>query len=76
MMLAVGLSYVVFILLRYVPSRPTFFFCHLKKIIYFWLHWVFVAMHALSSCAEQGLLFVALHRLLISVASLVAEHGL
>ena len=29
-----------------------------------------------SSCGERGLLFVALRRLLIAVASLVAEHGL
>ena len=31
---------------------------------------------AFSSCSERGLLFVAVHRLLIAVASLVAEHGL
>ena len=31
---------------------------------------------AFSSCRERGLLFVALHGLLIAVASLVAEHGL
>ena len=31
---------------------------------------------AFSSCGEQGLLFVAVHGLLIVVASLVAEHGL
>ena len=31
---------------------------------------------AFSSCSEQGLLFVAVHRLLIAVASLVTEHGL
>ena len=31
---------------------------------------------AFSSCDEQGLLFVAVHGLLIAVASLVAEHGL
>ena len=31
---------------------------------------------ALSSCSEQGLLFVAVRGLLIAVASLVAEHGL
>ena len=31
---------------------------------------------AFSSCGEQGLLFVALHGLLIMVASLVAEPGL
>ena len=31
---------------------------------------------AFSSCGERGLLFVALHGILIAVASLVAEHGL
>ena len=31
---------------------------------------------AFSSCGEQGLLFVAVRRLLIVVASLVEEHGL
>ena len=31
---------------------------------------------AFSSCTERGLLFVAVHGLLIAVASLVAEHGL
>ena len=31
---------------------------------------------AFSSCGERGLLFVVVHRLLIVVASLVAEHGL
>ena len=31
---------------------------------------------AFSSCGEQGLLFVAVCRLLIAVASLVVEHGL
>ena len=31
---------------------------------------------AFSSCGERGLLFVAVHGLLIAVASLVAEHGL
>ena len=31
---------------------------------------------AFSSCGEQGLLFIAVCRLLIAVASLVAEHGL
>ena len=29
-----------------------------------------------SSCGEQGLLFLVVRRLLIAVASLVAEHGL
>ena len=31
---------------------------------------------AFSSCSEQGLIFVEVHRLLIAVASLVVEHGL
>ena len=31
---------------------------------------------AFSSCGERGLLFVAVCRLLIAVASLVVEHGL
>ena len=31
---------------------------------------------AFSCCGERGILFVAVHRLLIAVASLVAEHGL
>ena len=31
---------------------------------------------AFSSCSEQGLLFIAVHGLLIVVASLVVEHGL
>ena len=31
---------------------------------------------AFSSCDVQGLLFVVAHRLLIAVASLVAEHRL
>ena len=44
---------------------------------YFWLRWVFVAVCGLfSGCGERGLLFVAARRLLIAVASLVAEHGL
>ena len=38
--------------------------------------WVFVATWAFFSCGERGLLFLAVHGLLIAVASLVAEHGL
>ena len=30
---------------------------------------------AFSSCGERGLLFIAVHRFLIVVASLVVEHG-
>ena len=31
---------------------------------------------AFSSCGEWGLLFIAMHGLLIAVASLVEDHGL
>ena len=45
--------------------------------IYLLRHWVFVAARGLfSSCGERGLLLVAVHRLLIALASLVVEHGL
>ena len=33
-------------------------------------------VRAFSSCGGQGLLFIAVRRLLIAVAFLVAEHGL
>ena len=57
------------------------FLCFLKIICLF--IYLFLAAlglrcctRAFSSCSEQRLLFVAVHRLLIAVASLVAEHGL
>ena len=44
---------------------------------YFCLCWVFCAVLDLSySCGKWGLLFIAVHRLLIAVVSLVGEHGL
>ena len=44
------------------------------SFIYFWLHWVFtVSCRLFSSCDEQRLLFIAVHRLLTVVASLVAS---
>ena len=45
--------------------------------IYLWLRWVFVPSHGLSLVvASRGYSLVAVCRLLIAVASLVAEHGL
>ena len=62
-----------------VPSCPLFLI-FIKKciiiVIVIWLHWVFVAVQAFSSCGEQGQLFVVVQGFLIVVASLVAEHGL
>ena len=57
---------------------------NLKLLFFFKIH-LFINLAALglrcctrafSSCGEQGLLFVAVCRLLIAVASLVVEHGL
>ena len=52
--------------------RHSFFFKFLKIFYLF----IFGYARAFSSCGEQGLLFIAECRLLIAVASLVAEHGL
>ena len=55
-----------------------FFFFFFKFVFLFIL--VALGVHcyarAFSSCGEQGLLFVEMHRLLTAVASLVAELGL
>ena len=48
-----------------------------KNVLYFWLCGVFVAVHRFSLVVEsRGCCPVAVHRLLIAVASLVVEHGL
>ena len=58
-----------------------FFFCEFLASLFIYL--LFLAALGLHCCVgsfssyhEQGLLFVAAHRLLIAVASLVAEHRL
>ena len=52
-----------------------FFFYFL--CIYFWLHWVFIAVPKLSLVAvSRELLFVVARELLFAVASLVSVHGL
>ena len=60
-------------------SKFSFFF--FNKFIYF--IYLFLAVlglccwaRAFSSCGERGLLSIAVHGLLIAVASLVAEHRL
>ena len=40
------------------------------------LCWVFIAAHGLAASSCWGLLFIVVHRLLITVTSLAAEHGL
>ena len=45
--------------------------------LFIWLYWVFMAAHGLSLVMESGdYSLVAVHRLLIAVASLVVEHVL
>ena len=55
-----------------------FVFFYIFNFIYLFL--AVLGLHccarAFSSCGKQGLLFIAVHGLLIAVASLVAEHGL
>ena len=57
-------------------TKGLFFFFY--KFIYLFLAALGLrcCVQAFSSCGERGLLFVAVRRLLIAVASFVAEHGL
>ena len=57
---------------------PIHFICFINLFIYLFLAalGLWCCAWALSSCSEQGLHFIATHRLLTAVASLVAEHGL
>ena len=69
-------------------STLTFFYNGSSSILFYifiFLNFIYLFLavlglrccaRAFSSCGEQGLLFVVVRRLLIAVASLVAEHGL
>ena len=61
-----------------VARYKILFFINLFYFIYLFLAvlGLHCCMRAFSSCGKWGLLFVMAHRLLIAVASLVAEHGL
>ena len=62
--------------LTYHPFMPLFLSSFFFPI-YFWLHWVCIAAHWLSLVtASRGCSLVAVHRLLIAVASLVVALGL
>ena len=57
-------------------------FAIVSFISFFYLTYLFLAAwdlrccaRAFSSCGERGLLLVAVHGLLLAVASLVVEHG-
>ena len=57
-----------------------FLFVCFLIILFIYLFLAALGLHccvrAFSGCSKQGLLFVAVHGLLIAVASLVAEHRL
>ena len=58
----------------------TGFFKKINLFIYLFLFLAALGLHccarAFSSCGEQRILFIVVRRLLIAVASLVAEHRL
>ena len=53
-----------------------FFYIYIKIYLFLALLGLLCCARAFSSCGERGLLFIAVHGLLIAVASLAAEHGL
>ena len=63
---------------KWVRAKGHTFFFFFNKFIYLFLAALGLrcCAQAFSSCGERGLLFVVVCRLLIAVASLVAEHGL
>ena len=65
-------------LTKFPSVLNSFFIFYLKKIIYLFLAVLGLCccVRAFSSCSKPGILFVAVHGLLIVVASLVVEHGL
>ena len=73
---------VIFFLL--VISDTLILFKNLKSMDFFLIYFIYFyfcllwglrcCTRAFSSCGEQGLLFIAVRGLLITVASLVAEH--
>ena len=63
--------------LSLVPSKPHPFFFFKELFIYFWLHWVCVAACGLCLVdASRGYSLVAMHRLLVAMASFIVEHKL
>ena len=59
-----------------LPSSSFFFFLNLFIYLFLAELGLCCCTRTFSSCGKRGLLFVAVHGLLIVVASLVAEHGL
>ena len=70
------------ILARQLSTASCFFFLIIKKKTHLFIYLFMAAlglcccMQSFSSCGDRGLPFIAVHGLLIMVASLVAELGL
>ena len=71
----------------YILAKTEYFFLlnFFKRCIYFWLHWVFLAVRDLSLVvlesfslvvSSRGYSLVAMHRFLMVVVSLGGEHQL
>ena len=61
---------------QFCPIKIIFFKIHLFIYLFMAALGLCCCTRAFSSCIDRGLLFVAVRRLLIAVASLVAEHRL
>ena len=59
-----------------ISPHASFFFINYLFCLFLAALGLCCCTRAFSSCGKRGLLFVAVHVLLIAVASLVAEHGL
>ena len=66
--------------LSYLSASLFLFFFLIDLFIFIYFFLAVLGLHccawAFSSCGEWGLLFIVVRRLLITVASLVAEHRL
>ena len=63
--------------IRFSRTCIPFFLFKFIFIIYLLIYFIHLFLAVLGlCCCEWGLLFVMVHRLLVAVASLVAEHGL
>ena len=75
-----ALSYVVTLIFTHLdPDEAGHHFFFFKGTLFIYLLAALglrCCVQAFSSCSERGLLFVAVHGLLIALASLVAEHRL
>ena len=58
-------------------THSIFFFKQLPLLIYLWLHWIFIAAQAFLWLRRAGATLIAVHGILITVASFdLCEHGL